>query len=116
MGIIGKEWVVITRQHRVIRYAQKNMQSVCIKKWEVTGMNNYLVIKDAVEQFEITQYALRKAIKNGQVRHFVTNTTCTAVPCTTTNPKERCAGNNAESKYMFTGRTAKISFPKKYIM
>ena len=114
-------------------------------------MNNYLVIKDAVEQFEITQYALRKAIKNGQVRHFVTkllpmnipvmmvyaediktykllsegdfvpigvisNTTCTAVPCTTTNPKERCAGNNAESKYMFTGRTAKISFPKKYIM
>ena len=35
-------------------------------------MNNYLVIKDAVEQFEITQYALRKAIKNGQVRHFVT--------------------------------------------
>ena len=24
-------------------------------------MNNYLVIKDAVEQFEITQYALRKA-------------------------------------------------------
>ena len=72
MGIIVKEWVVITRQHRVIRYAQKNMQSVCIKKWEVTGMNNYLVIKDAVEQFEITQYALRKAIKNGQVRHFVT--------------------------------------------
>ena len=36
-------------------------------------MNNYLVIKDAVEQFEITQYALRKAIKNGQVRHFGQN-------------------------------------------
>ena len=35
-------------------------------------MSNYLVIKEIVEKLEITQYALRKAIKQGQVRHCLT--------------------------------------------
>lgn len=115
-------------------------------------MNNYLVIKDAVEQFEITQYALRKAIKNGQVRHFVTKLLPMNIPVMMVyaediktykllsegdfvpigvislkynvhrstmhyhKSKGAVRWHNAESKYMFTGRTAKISFPKKYIM
>ena len=45
-------------------------------------MNNYLVIKEAVEKFDITQYALRKAIKNGQVKHFVTKLLPMNIPVT----------------------------------
>lgn len=39
-------------------------------------MNKYITIREAVEKFNMTQYAVRKAVKTGQIRFCI----CKAMP------------------------------------